>query len=476
MPSVTEQEFRASLQNIQSRYIRIELLNYKYQTVDEISGTVVSGSISINANADMRRTGSIKMVIENSSFEVEPGSRIWLDKYVKVYVGTLSTITGEVIETNCGMFIIDAPSYNYDPATNTLSLTLLDLMAKLTGVRNGYIGVSLLRYEVGESIRNAIISTLALCGFTSYIVENPPAPGTFPVRLEFELGSTYYEALAAIRDIYPFYEMYFDVNGTFVYKPIPTGENDPVLVKDSLWDNIVTSEDIEVDFQNVKNYIAVYGRTHDPDSENFSTSTTLSGGNITMTLPSITSYANEVIYGFTLTNPQKINISSLRANSLVAYPVKNDDGTPAVIEAEQGEIYYCVQFKGSYWRWMGHLQAYGEAKDTNPNSPFNINGTIGTIYLPLYDGDYANCITDDLAQQRAEYELWLHTNMNNSVTLKCVPVYWLDVNTLVEYTLKKNDKTALYLIKSINIGLAPNDTMTLNMISFYPQSPNIVSV
>ena len=89
--------------------------------------------------------------------------------------------------------------------------------------------------------------------------------------------------------------------------------------------------------------------------------------------------------------------------------------------------------------------------------------------MPLYDGEYANCYTDELAQQRAEYELWLHTNMNNTLTLDCVPVYWLDVNLLTEYTLKRNGVKSKYLIKSINIGFAPSDRMSLTMIKFYPE-------
>ena len=470
--NITSTQFQTALQNIQSRYVRLELLNYQFQTVDSLEGICTGGSISIDANADIRRTGSLSLVVVGSTFDVQPGSQVWLDKFVRIWVGTTSLLTGEVDYTNCGIYIIDAPSYQYNPSTNTLTLSLLDLMAKLTGVRNGHLPGVPVVLSAGENIRQAIINTLALGGFTKYVVEEAPSPGTIPNDLEFSQGATVYDLLAGLRDIYPSYEMYFDVNGVFYYKPIPTGVNDPVYIDDSLWVNIVTDENISVDFQNVKNVIEVYGRTHDP--AHFSTTTTVSGTTIQLDIDDVTAYTEDMIYGFTLTDNPGYTGYSLQINSLTAHPILMSDGvTAADIPAESGEVYYCVQFKGTYWNYLGHLQSYGYAEDDNPQSPFYINGTVGQIRLPLYGGEYENCYSDELAQQRAEYELWLHTNMNNSLTLTCVPVYWTNVNLLVEYTSQRTNQTAQYLTKSITLGLGPTDSMTVNMIQFYPEYPNI---
>lgn len=466
---ITSNQFNTSLQNIQSRYIKLELLNYQFQTVDNIEGVCTGGSISIDANSDVRRTGSVELVITDSSFEVASGGRVWLDKYARVWIGTASLLTGEVEYTNCGIFIIDAPSYQYNPSTNTLTLSLLDMMAKLTGVRNGYLPGTPVVLSAGENIRKAIIDTLALGGFTKYVVEEAPSPGTIPNDLEFSQGATVYDLLSGLRDIYPDYEIFIDSNSVFYYKPIPTGEGDPVYVDDTLWSNIVTEENISIDFQNVKNVIEVYGRTHDP--AHFSTATSVSGTTIQLTIDDVTEYTEDMIYGFILTDNPGYAGYSLQINSLTAYPILMSDGvTVADIPAESGEVYYCVQFKGTYWNYLGHLQAYGYAEDDNPQSPFYINGTVGQIRLPLYGGEYENCFSDELAQARAKYELWLHTNMNNTVQLACVPVYWLDVNVLVSYTSMRTQETNLYIIKSINFGLGPTDSMTVNMIKFYPES------
>lgn len=470
MLNITQGESRVYLQNIQNRYIKLELLSYQFQTLDSIEGVCTSGSLSIDANADIRRTGSLVLAVNNSSFEIEPGGKIWLDKYVKVFVGTQNLLTSNIEWTNCGIYIIDAPKYKYDVKTNTLTLSLLDLMAKLTGARNGYLPGLPVVLTAGENIREAIIDTLALGGFNQYVVEEAPSPGTIPNDLEFSQGATIYDLLSALRDIYPNYEIFFDVNGVFYYKPIPTGDNEPVMVDDSLWKYIVIDENVEPDFQNVKNIVEVYGRTHEPAY--FTTNVSVSGKTITLTNSTVTSYTQGLIYGFTLINNPGYTGYNLRINSLTSYPLRLLDGTtPASIPAESGTVYYCVQFQGTHWNYLGHLQAYGYAENDNPDSPFYVNGTIGEIRLaPLYGGDYENIYTDDLATQRAEYELYLHSSMNDTITLTCVTVPWLDVNILVEYTTQRNNVTSQYLIKSISYGLAAKENMTVKMMKYYPTS------
>lgn len=468
--SITTDQFRTARQSIQSRYIKLELLNYQFQTVDELQGVATSGAITIDANSDVRRTASISLVVKNSSFEVETGGKIWLDKFIRIKAGTYNLIEQDISWVNCGTYIIDAPSYEYDPSTNTLDLTLYDLMAKLTGLRNGYLEGIPVTLKAGENIRKAIIDTLALGGFTKYIVEEAPGDGKIPNDLEFGQGTTIYDLLAGLRDIYPNYEIFFDVDGTFYYKPIPTGLNDPVLVDDSIFEKLVTSESINVDFQNVKNSIEVYGRTHDP--AHFSTSTSVSGSVVTLTIADVIAYSDGVVYGFTLTNNTGISNLKIRINSLATLDTYDDDGNAGKIEAESGEVYYCVQYNKSKnkFYYLGHLQAYAKVEDTNPDSPFNVNGTIGRIRLPLFDGEYDNCLTDSLCLERAQYELWLHTNMNDTLTLSMTPIYWLDVNIKANYTLKRNNQNRDYLIKSINIGLAPTDAMSVQMARFYART------
>lgn len=467
--NITASELNVVKQRIQNRYAKVELLNSKMQVVDSLTG-ILNGSTSVDATSDMRRSATIKIVITDSSFEVEAGGKIFLDKLIRLYIGTFSILENEIIYTKIGTFVIDAPSYEYDVTNNSVQLSLLDLMCKLTGVRNGYLPGVQSQIPAGTNIRQVMISTLALGGFTKYACDEAPSPGVVPMDMSFPQGSTVYTILSGLRDIYPNYEIYFDIDGVFHYNKIPSGVDEPVQIDDTLWESVVISEKVDVDYQYVKNYIEVWGRTHDPAY--FPTNVTVNGSNITLDIAEVSDYSDGIIYGFTLPTHNDITTPKIRINNLAYQNVLLDNGNVATIKAESGETYYCVQYVANFgFRWLGHLQAYAEAKDINPNSPFNINSSVGIIRLPLYGGDYDNCLTDDLAQQRADYELYLHTNIQDTITLTCVPIPWLDVNILVEYTLQRNGEKYQYLIKSFNYGFDIDDTMTVTMSRYYPDYP-----
>ena len=47
-------------------------------------------------------------------------------------------------------------------------------------------------------------------------------------------------------------------------------------------------------------------------------------------------------------------------------------------------------------------------------------------------GDFDNIYSDRLAYERCVYELFTHTNLNNNISISCVPNYYLDVNQKIE--------------------------------------------
>ena len=58
--------------------------------------------------------------------------------------------------------------------------------------------------------------------------------------------------------------MFFDVDGVFHWQKIPSGENEAVVLDfDQLRQTLVISDSVDVDFENVKNNIIVYGRLLD---------------------------------------------------------------------------------------------------------------------------------------------------------------------------------------------------------------------
>ena len=125
---------------------------------------------------------------------------------------------------------------------------------------------------------------------------------------------------------------------------------------------------------------------------------------------------------------------------------------------------------------------YGKAEETNPESPFYIgDNRENVIRIVLSGGEYDNIFPinqttqfNSLAQQRADYELYLRCRLQDQIELTCVPVYWLDVNWLTEITLPNKqggEKTEQYIIKKIDTTLGVNGTQNITMMKYYPLYP-----
>lgn len=461
MASITGAMYNDAKKNIRDLRVKINILNFNMQTVDEITGVVLDGNINVDATADIRRTCSLSLVVKDSTLELLPGGRVWVDKYFQVFVDYLNS--GDWI--NMGIYLVDAPSWSYDPGNSTLSLQGLDLMSKLTGQRNGYLEGIPTIISQDSSIRDSMISTLVdLGGFNNYVIEDNPQP--VPYEIKIDQGGTVYDVLSELRDITPNYEMFFDVDGVFHYQKIPSGQNEASYIQDDMWKQVVLSESTSVDFGEVKNVIEVYGMSHDPSHYG---EATVDGNTYKVTMAGVDSLTKGLIYGFKA--PSIVENPTLKINSLPAYPLVNEDGTNAVIP--QANKFYVVQYKGEEnFLFLGYQQPYAIAKDENPDSPFYIN-TIGEIRQVFYGDEYENIWSNDLAQQRANYELWLHTRLNDSISLSVVPLYWLDVNILVDYTRVNTTETNQYIIKSIDTSLSPDGTQTINMVRYYPLYPDI---
>lgn len=479
--NITNNDTWVMRQNIRNIRLKIELLDYKFRVVDQLQGNCTGGSLSINATSDVRRTVNINMVVTDSSFEVNPGGKVWLDKYIKVWIAVDNLITGEPNWINLGVYIINNPTRKYDPKTNTLSFQALDLMAKLTGLRNGYINGVPTIIPAGTTIREAMISAVTqFGGFDKYVIEEDNHK--VPYELKFERAATVFDIIKTLRDLWPGYEVYFDVNGTFHYNWIPNGTNDPIQVDNTVFDQNVTSVEVTTLFDEVKNDIEVWGKSHNPSV--FIENITVSGNTYSGTAEGLASIEPYVIMSFI--PPSIVQNPQIKIGDFGTFPILNEDGSPAVLNLPAGTM-YCIQVnedKKSFL-YLGSQQIYANIKDTNPDSPFYVNGPVGDIKYICTGGEYEKIWTDDLAMQRAEYELYLHDRLCDTVTLKSVPIYWLDVNAKVEYinedvglvNKKWNAKTNQYdlpshfMIKSISTNLDSSATMLINMARVYPTYP-----
>ena len=477
--NVGQDDYNILSQQIITKYIKLEILNFQYNVVDEISGNLTAMSVNIDSESDLRRSCNLTFVVTDASFDVKAGNRIWLDKFCRPWVGYENIYTGKIQWYNQGIYLINAPSWRYNATTHELSLAGLDLASKLTGLRNGELEGIPTKIPAGSSVREAMIAAIELAGFTKYTIsECKDVDGNIiavPNDIEIAQGGTVWNIVTQLRDILPRYETFFDVDGVFIYQPIPTGSGDPVIIDDTIWPNLLIDESINNDFESVKNYIEVYGRTIDPSY--FSTNTIYSGSTLSLTVADYpTALTDNTIVGFTTPSTGDISATggiSLKMNSLTA-SVLYEYGTNNPVTALDNETYY-VAYYNQGWYLMGHQQPVGIAYDDNPDSPFYVNGSIGRIRHVLYGGEYENITSDRLALERAKYELWKSTRLQDSITLTSIPNPWLDVNVLISHAIrgKSQENAAQYIIKSISTDYGIEGTQSINAITYYPLYPDI---
>lgn len=669
MINIGAEDYNVLKQQYIKKYIRLELLDFQYNIVDELSGNMTKCSINVDSNSDLRRSCDLGFVVTTSTFDIKAGSKLWLDKFVRPYVGYENMRTGEIQWYNQGIYLVNNPQWSYNASTNEISMQALDLMSKLTGLRNGNLEGIPTKIAKDENVREAIIKTIELGGFTKYICEEcKTKDGTIvpvPYDIEIDVGGTIYDILTGLRDIMPNYQIYFDINGVFHYEPIPLAYDDPVLIDDDLFNNVLISENINTDFESVKNYVEVLGHTWDADYYSPSESTTVSGGTITPTFADLKELQNDTAVGITLpsdiTNVDKITINFLGSNDVVDIddkPIKslskdtewifqavagveesqlpsgytqleyisasgaqyidtgvkpNQDYTieikaqssgtskqayggcdndwlskdffmmvvgfaygnqsdtsltnygnePIVLKLSSeggfkdgnkiwsissaqtfqadynfylfalnrrnvvqeflvGKMYYCkiwdnnntlvrnfIPCKNSdgvtgmydtigaqfyqnagtgtftagdewkpgqemkFWRFMGHQQAQATSYDNNPSSPFYVgdpigSSSVGRIRIVLYGGEYDNIYSDDLAKQRADFEIYQRSRLNDSISMETIPIPWMDANIVISHRFGQKQEPSKYIVKSFSVDYATGGTMTINAISWYP--------
>ena len=399
-----QKQFDTSLQSIRDIDCKLFVLDYDYTILDEISGKTESVSLSVDSQSDIRRTANINIVLKDDSrqsnsniFYWTVGNPYWFDKYIQIYVAIKDIQTDEYVWVNEGIYLVNAPSISYDATNNNLSFEAVDLMSKMTGLRNGYLEGITYSVPVGSSITGAVKSILTQQGFTQYVIYEPPYDYT-PQDINIDIGGTAYDLLCQLRDINSNWEMFFDVDGVFHFQQIPSGKvitdpttgetGEPIPVVDNVvWDKLNVSYNLDTSFEDVKNYVEVLGKTHEPNE--YGTVTT-SGSTLTLKLSNIlSSYLNNTwIIGFgvivsdvsadpiALATPiTSIDIVDLSNSAIIVLDISN---SPIMA----GNQYYCIKlsFGASQLNtveYLGKLQPRALAFENNPDSPFYV-GTSST--------------------------------------------------------------------------------------------------
>jgi hypothetical protein len=257
--NIEQADIDITKQSIQEYYCKIELLNRDMKTIDEMSGDLISGSLTIDADSDIRRTCDVTFHVKDKSYLIGSDSKIWIDKFMRIYIGIVHQRSKTIRWYSLGIFIFNDNSYSYDNQSKSLSINCADMMCKLTGTRNGQLPSLTTEIPVDSNIRNAMISTITQLGWVKKYIIND-INKLVPYDLKFSTGQSVYDVIAKLRDLYPAWETYFDVDGTFICKQIPTGTNEAVIIDDSVLSDLLISEPLSNSFNGIKNVTRIYGK------------------------------------------------------------------------------------------------------------------------------------------------------------------------------------------------------------------------
>ena len=94
--NVTQNDMQLLRQSVKNIYSRIELLNDNFTIIDEIHGYATAGTISIKADSGIRRTCNLTLVLADDSLLRGEEKKVWLNKYIRVFIGYQNARTGAV--------------------------------------------------------------------------------------------------------------------------------------------------------------------------------------------------------------------------------------------------------------------------------------------------------------------------------------------------------------------------------------------
>lgn len=470
----TNDDIRLLYQSEKLVYIKIELAERDGTIINTLEGNLINDDLSVAADSNVRRTYNCTFHIDSDQWAIGADRNVWINKRIIPYVGYKSTIMPQLKWYKLGTFVMNAPNFQYDESTHTITLSCLDLMATLDGTLGGVIhgdgiGGRIHKVEYNTPIRDAIIAILVEAGITEYNVCQ--FNNVIPYDIEVNVGSTYKDFIDTIINLYAGYEYFFDEDGVFTVRLIPQLLNDFITLSYDVINPLVISESRTNDWSNVRNYIEVYGQNIEPKYYCEAAAATTTAW--TASIATLDSYDNGDTYAIQVP-ASNTDYLTININNLGAKRVYDDDGLPLKANTLNANTVYCFRYRGisDNMLFLGQYQAYGVYEETSPDCPFSTTNLGYRIHGIVED---ENIYSDSLCRQRAKYECYIASWMQDNISLTLVDIPFLDVNQKITYVPIGETEPMQFITRSIKHDTA-NGTMTLELTKFSEAYPNMAEV
>lgn len=552
---ITQEDLLIVLQHSSNPMLKlnIEVLDSNQKVIDTLNCGITNGSMSINGQSDIRRTANfVVQPTLKEKIKLTENSLLWLNKDIRMSVGLYNPRSKQYKYYPLGCYVYTDTSGTYDATTDNLTISCADFMKKLDGTKNGQLGALIISYpayreseETGEVIerniiRNAVIETLEkLARITNHRIddigefyampecndaweqyreENADTWNTIPLDQEFSAGCSVLSILTAFRDLYPNYEMFFDMeSNTFVCQMVPSCHEDDIYMDNSFLQRVLISENTTVDMTTVRNICEVWGQVIKADfyneectySNNAYSSTIAgyeegycNGDVIALRIPSANQAGSQlnindfgVIPIVNEANEEPIKANELKPNEVYAFKIKkkrvdrqdvvkayllgqwqvhainvltNGKKSGKFVTSSDGEEYEL--YSREYFQKFYNCERVD--MDIIANSPFVVE-RLGEIPDVKAGGEFENITSNDLAADRAKWENWKNCRLTDNITITTALLPFLDVNKKVSYKRSDSDREHQYVISSVSHDFA-GFTTTITMYRFYPLYENLL--
>ena len=396
--------------------VKIDIINEHNNIVNSLQGISISGDVNINSTSTYRRSGSISVLIDKKHNLIpSPSSNIWFNKRVGISIG-IEDYMGDTIWFNLGRFAILDCNLSFSPSELLMTLNLADLMAFLDGNLGGSLSHETRMINKGLSVRQAVISVLQ--GLVPYSIERIEVDGlemNLPYDIEKQSGSTAYEIVSELANLYMGYQFYFDENGYFKLTQIKDKRNDSYT-----WDftdiDLSLSYNNQMNFTNVKNDIWVYGRTNE--------------------------------YGVQIMHNYCNRFARKTTSEMSSIPNKNINDICYVGNTNKSYVW-----TGSSWQVL----------------PFNVVSMFNVENIGKKTGviNMSTIYNIEQAKLRSQYTMENFSNFAERLSFETVPIYALDVNSKTRIVKDDIGVNGDYLIESVSVPLGVDASMNVTATKIY---------
>lgn len=401
-------------------FVKIEILDQDDKVINEVSGSAISGNYNIDSTSAIRRTCSITFKLESGYLPSE-SSIFWVNKRFRLYIGLKEMRTNSVYWFNKGTYAIKDPSISIAINEKTISINGLDKMALYNGDISGQLETVFIADVVDENgakvevyVEDAVEALMRDGSETNLLITKTGL--ILPYKIESAIGDTRYDIINKFNELFYNYQAYYNLDGYFVFSQKPAYQSNSEVKNEIAMDfskdfknginspisnipyNLLISINRDIAYSNIKNKIIVYGGVHDDGYQ-----------------PKYELIVNTANYPKSPYTIEKLNERYADNSYMYRQLVIQDD-----IYVDDGK-------------------AENETDDMETVHAYSIN----------------------LCKQRAIQEAYLHQQATDTVQIVCVPIYSLDVNTVIYLDDDQSGANGEYVITNISCGLGIGDTMTI---------------